>query len=79
MVVLQPDSPPRPIAPWGIAPCASGTFALGEFGIPLLFVGLLGALIGSQLGAVRFSGAGVRRALGAILAIAVGAYWLKFL
>jgi hypothetical protein len=33
---------------------------------------LLGALIGSQLGAVKFSGAGVRRALGTILMIAVG-------
>jgi uncharacterized membrane protein YfcA len=58
---------------------SNGTFALGEFGIPLLVVGLLGALIGSQLGAVRFSGAGVRRALGTILTIAVGTYWLKFL
>lgn len=55
----------------------NGTFALGEFGIPLLVIGLLGALIGSQLGAVKFSGAGVRRALGFILIIAVGTYWLK--
>lgn len=58
---------------------ANGTFSLGEFGIPLLVVGLLGALIGSQLGAVKFSGAGVRRALGTILMIAVGTYWAKFL
>lgn len=57
----------------------SGTFSLGEFGIPLLMVGLLGALIGSQLGAFKFSGAGVRRILGVILIIAVGAYWLSFL
>jgi uncharacterized protein len=58
---------------------ANGTFALGEFGIPLLVLGLFGALIGSQLGAVRFSGTGVRRALGAILAIAVGTYWLNYI
>lgn len=58
---------------------ASGTFSFGEFGIPLLVAGLLGALIGSQLGAVKFSGAGVRRVLGAILTIAVGTYWFSFL
>jgi len=58
---------------------SNGTLALGEFGIPLLVVGLLGALIGSQLGAVKFSGAGVRRALGTILTIAVGAYWFNYI
>lgn len=57
---------------------ANGSFSLGEFGISLLVVGLLGALIGSQLGAVRFSGAGVRRALGVILSIAVGTFWISF-
>jgi uncharacterized protein len=56
---------------------SNGTFSLGEFGIPLLVVGLLGALIGSQLGAVKFSSAGVRRALGVVLIIAVGTYWFK--
>ena len=56
----------------------NGTFSLGEFGIPLLVVGLLGALIGSQMGAVKFSGAGVRRVLGTILAIAVGTFWISF-
>ncbi|NWG05097.1 MAG: sulfite exporter TauE/SafE family protein [Chloroflexi bacterium] len=55
----------------------NGTFSLDEFGLPLLVVGLVGALIGSQLGAVRFSGVGVRRALGAILVIAVGTYWFN--
>ncbi len=58
---------------------AGGTFTLGEFGIPLLLVGLIGALIGSQLGAVKFSGVGVRRALGTILIIAVGTYWVNYL
>ncbi|MEW6085709.1 MAG: sulfite exporter TauE/SafE family protein [Chloroflexota bacterium] len=57
----------------------SGTFSLGEFGIPLLVVGGIGALIGGRLGAVKFSGANVRRALGVILVIAVGTYWFNFL
>jgi len=57
----------------------NGTFSLGEFGIPLLVVGLIGALIGSQLGAVKFSGAGVRRVLGIILIVAVGTYWFSML
>lgn len=54
-----------------------GTFAFGAAELPLLGIGLTGALIGSQLGAVRFSGAGVRRALGMILILAVGSYWFK--
>ena len=58
---------------------AGGTFALGEFGAPLLLVGLIGALIGSQLGAVKFSGVAVRRLLGTILVIAAGTYWASFL
>jgi uncharacterized membrane protein YfcA len=62
-----------------IARVTNGTFEVGEFGIPLLIVGLFGALIGSQLGAVRFSSSGVRRALGAILSIAVGTFWISFL
>lgn len=56
-----------------------GTFEIGEFGIPLLIIGLLGALIGSLLGAVHFSSAAVRRGLGAILSIAVGTFWASFL
>ncbi|MDO9303090.1 MAG: sulfite exporter TauE/SafE family protein [Anaerolineales bacterium] len=56
---------------------ANHTFAMGEFGIPLLVVGLLGALIGSQLGAIKFSGASIRRALGAILCIAVLIFWFN--
>jgi uncharacterized membrane protein YfcA len=58
---------------------ASGTFTIGAFGIPLVGVGLLGALIGSQLGALKFSDAGVRRALGTILIIAVVTYWINYL
>jgi len=56
-----------------------GTLEFGQFGLWLLPAGLLGALIGSQLGAIKFSGAGVRRALGIILTIAVGTYWLNTL
>lgn len=56
----------------------NGTFETGEFGIPMLLVGLLGALIGSLLGAVHFSSSGVRRALGTILSIAVGTFWISF-
>jgi hypothetical protein len=58
---------------------AGGTFALGDFGMPLLVVGLVGALLGSQLGAAKFSSAAVRRALGTILVIAAGTYWISFL
>lgn len=57
----------------------SGTFSFGEFGFPLLLVGLIGAFLGSQLGAVRFSGTSVRRTLGTILVIAVGTYWVSLL
>jgi uncharacterized membrane protein YfcA len=55
-----------------------GSFVIGEFGGAMLLVGLFGALIGSLLGAVRFSSTGVRRALGAILSIAVGTFWITF-
>ena len=58
---------------------ANGTFTFGDFGIPLLVFGLLGALIGSQLGALKFSGAGVRRALGIVLTSAVAVYWINLL
>lgn len=60
-----------------VARVSNGTFSLGEFGAPLLAVGLAGALIGGQLGAVKLSSANVRRALGVVLMIAVGAYWFK--
>lgn len=56
---------------------SGGTFAFGAAELPLLTVALAGAWIGSRLGAVRFSGAGVRCALGGILMIAVGTYWLR--
>jgi uncharacterized membrane protein YfcA len=58
-----------------IARAANDTLTFGEFGIPLILFGLLGALLGSQLGALRFSSIGVRRVLSVILTIAVGIYW----
>jgi hypothetical protein len=61
-----------------MARITNGTFEIGGFGLPMLVAGLLGALIGSLLGAVRFSSTGVRRALGAILSIAVGTFWISF-
>ena len=61
-----------------VARFANSTLALGEFGLPLILFGLLGALIGSQLGALRFSSAGVRRSLGVILSIAVCTYWFNY-
>ena len=56
-----------------------GTLQFGQFGLWLLPAGVLGALIGSQLGAIKFSGSGVRRALGIILTVAVGTYWFNIL
>ena len=56
-----------------------GTLQFGQFGLWLIPAGLLGALIGSHLGAIKFSGAGVRRTLGVILTIAVGTYWINTL
>ncbi len=58
---------------------ASDTLAFGQFGWWLLPAGLLGALIGSRLGALKFSNTGVRRTLGVILTIAVGTYWFNTL
>ena len=58
---------------------ANGSIAFGEFGLSLLVVGLLGALIGSQLEVAKFSSAGIRRALGTILTIAVATFWFKII
>lgn len=55
----------------------AGTFSLGDNGLPLLAAGILGALIGSRLGALQFSHATVRRLLGIILLVAVSVYWLN--
>ena len=54
---------------------AGGTFELTPFGISLLPFGLLGALMGSYWGAVRFNGLNLRRALGAVMSFAVSNFW----
>ncbi len=54
-----------------------GTFAFGAAQIPMLIAGLAGALLGGHLGAFNWSSAGVRRALGIMLAVAVSTYWCK--
>jgi uncharacterized membrane protein YfcA len=58
---------------------ANGTLSFGNFGLWLLPAGLLGALLGSWLGAGKLSSTGVRRTLGVVLSIAVCTYWIKFL
>lgn len=58
---------------------ANGTLAIGEFGPLFLTVGLIGALLGSGLGATRISSVSVRRLLGVILTIAVGIYWMTLI
>jgi uncharacterized protein len=58
---------------------AAGTLMIGAFGLWFLPAGLVGALVGGWLGAGKLSNAGVRRALGVILSIAVCIYWYKFL
>ncbi len=58
---------------------ANGTLVIGMFGLWFLPAGLIGALVGGWLGAGKFSNAGVRRALGVVLSIAVCIYWFKFL
>ncbi len=54
---------------------AGGTFELTSFGLSLLPFGLMGALMGSYWGAVRFNGTSLRRALGAIMAFAISNFW----
>ncbi len=55
-----------------------GTFVLNAFGLSLLPVGLLGALVGSYWGAVRINSLGLRRALGAVISFAVSNFWWMF-
>jgi uncharacterized membrane protein YfcA len=52
-----------------------GTFQLDELTFFVVPLGLLGALMGSYWGAIRFTSLSLRRALGAILAFAVSNFW----
>jgi hypothetical protein len=55
---------------------AGGTFIITSFGLSLIPFGLLGALAGSYLGAVRINGLNLRRTLGVIMSFAVSNFWL---
>jgi uncharacterized membrane protein YfcA len=57
----------------------SGTFTLDTFSISLIPFGVIGALMGSWLGAQRISNLNLRRALGVIMSFAVSNFWLTFL
>jgi len=57
---------------------AGGTLIIYSFGLSLIPFGLLGALAGSYLGAVRINGLNLRRTLGAIMSFAVSNFWLTF-
>lgn len=52
-----------------------GTFQLDAFSLSLIPLGLLGALIGSYWGALRFTGLSLRRALGVIMSFAISNFW----
>ncbi len=56
-----------------------GNLAFDSFTVALLSFGLVGALLGSQLGAKRLSNLGLRRALGVVMSIAVTNFWIKLL
>jgi uncharacterized membrane protein YfcA len=52
-----------------------GTFALDTFSISLIPFGVIGALMGSWLGAQRISNLNLRRALGMVMSFAVSNFW----
>lgn len=52
-----------------------GTFMLDAFGLSLLPIGLVGALLGSYWGARRLSIPGLRRVLGVVMIIVVVNFW----
>jgi len=54
-------------------------FVLGTLGASLLTVGILGALMGSFLGARHFSGLWTRRILGVVLLIAIVNFMVGYL
>lgn len=56
-----------------------GNFVFGEMGMMLIPFGLLGALTGSYMGAKKFSGLALRRALGIVMTFAVTNFWIKIL
>ena len=55
-----------------------GTFIIDYFGLPLIPLGVIGALAGSALGARHLSATNLRRALGLVMSFAVSNFWLTF-
>jgi hypothetical protein len=55
-----------------------GNFMLGQLGVWLLPIGIIGALTGSYFGANKFSGVWTRRILGIVLLIAVVRFWAGY-
>lgn len=55
-----------------------GTFVLDYFSLSLVPVGVIGALVGSALGAQHLSGVNLRRALGLVMSFTVSNFWLSF-
>ncbi len=56
---------------------STGNFAFGEFGFILIPMGLIGALVGSYLGAKKLNSLALRRILGVVMSVAVINFWSK--
>jgi hypothetical protein len=54
-----------------------GTFVFDSFGLSLLPLGLLGALMGSWFGAQHLNNFNLRRALGMVMSVAVSTFWFN--
>jgi hypothetical protein len=57
---------------------SGGVFVLDELSLSLLPLGIFGALAGSYFGAQRLNGVNLRRALSAVMSLAVTNFWLTF-
>lgn len=57
---------------------SSGTFQFDAFSLSLIPFGLLGAWMGSAIGAQRLSALSLRRALGVVMSLAVSNFWWTF-
>jgi uncharacterized membrane protein YfcA len=55
-----------------------GTLLVDAFSLSLIPFGLIGALLGSYWGAIRFTNLTLRRTLGAIMTFAVSNFWWMF-
>lgn len=57
---------------------SAGTFFLDGFSLSLLPFGVAGAVVGSYYGAIRLSGAYIRRGLGVVMSLAVVNFWVTY-